>query len=1347
MKNKTWVKICSVALSLIMSLSMVGGLFVSAETGTGSGSDFVVVDGTNPVTGAAVGATTTAKTTAGNTSTITAPTVDANAEYDKWDGTTYDTDWEVAATDDDGNPTAYYITTAEELWGLKKASKDAVQGTFDNIDAAAATYNAAIDAYLADTANVAIPTGTFPVATGDYIGGTYVNHAYSGITFYVTANIDMTGYTWDGLGSTCNWVGFDGNIVGWDKDANAAKTVYIKGMDIVPTVDVPEKTWTYTTVAEDGTVTEGNTATLTGTISRVGFIATHSGSEIKNLTFVAPTATLSTGCTGLVVGQNRRHASTYENVNVVGGTVITNTALKNIGGFVGYSDTNNSYTDCYVDVDFKLGVKHTAGTGIGGYVGGGKGTHTFNNCGADVDVDFTVNAGANGVKVGLGGFYGFLTEGTISLTNCSVDFDIADTGDNCQAVGGYVGLLSKASGTGSTTCNLTFTNCAADVNINMLGGIENLLGGYIGWYNTTAGTVNITDSKVSGQAVFANGEMKVCGGFIGSANRSGATISLSNSYSDFDFTATKATNIGGMIGVVSTSNTTVDKCVYEGTVIATGTANNGGFIGGVYGFMGAAGTQVTNCEISLAVQAAQIYRLTFGGITGGGAAAAATNGKVTFIDNCTVHLDVVVDSTTNTNGDEFRSGGILGYSSSNGKYTISDCVVDGTVDVTGGGAMNFGGIACVMQLADQKISGCVSSIDFSAAGKSYGIGGIVAVTGGAKTFNVSDCLWNGKMSISAELFDGTGGIWGYAANANAILNISNCVAAGTFESTGASSYLRRCGGIVGSMNAALTANITNCESYCDFVQNGSTSYIAKNAQILADSRNASATIIIDGCTAGGTLTSDATSAEALGGITGYIVGPFTVKNSISNMDFYMTADIDGTAQATIGGIAGIVPGGSTATITNCYYGGTIDAGDVGKQIGGFIGGMHGGSASITNSQMEGVISSGATQTGALVGRYQLTADGSASLTLTDIVVSGMAAGSNGYQMIGLVSVVSEADSSGSLNYSNIYSQISMPIMPWNDYSNVEASDNGTPDDTTDDIAEAKWATILTINDGDAITATSNAQYADHVTDVIAEATFDSTVWTTETDGTPVLAVAADADRVWKSADITWFDPSANPAGDDLQLTTDGEVYGYAMLMNLAKFRNAYLGNTEYVFVAKTDCLVEEAVADGVFYAGTELTPTHYCAHNDTTDTCGKAIPMATLDVQYQLGTKHESEPDWVTSFDYVTYAYNLRVIAAVTSDLEGYDSVGFIVTMGDQKVTLTTHTVYETVIGSDATGVAAYDAAGLFGDEASYMFATTFLEVPVDTTFTIQAFAICGGEVVTGAVETVTVTADGISAN
>lgn len=405
MKQKNWLKLCSLALALMLCLSSFGTL-VFAENGEGAEEE----------------------TTAGTT----APTDLDGLWIDNADTSWYnDTD------------KVFYLSDAAELAGLAKL-----------VSANATT-------------------------TGTYM---------SGYTFYITADIDLSGHHWtfgkgtSGSGNTAT--PFCGTIIG-AKGASATNP-YVEG--------VTER------------ITIRNMASTYSNTNYVGFVSTQAGGGVQNINFDTVYFT-GAGAVGVVVGiaqaATGEAAPVYKNITInkatisatafnVGGFMgnslkvdasfvdcsIRNSVVEssqntkkliNLGGFIGKVYTG-TFTNCDVD-NVKVNSTGTISTvndrAIGGFHGGESSTAktSYNNC--DVNVDITLASVGNVV----GGFYGFTSGKGAKLTNCTTSGSIT-VPQGSTYIGGIAGNLTLADlETVTSTMTLKFMGESA-TGSTLVGGIS-----------------------------------------------------------------------------------------------------------------------------------------------------------------------------------------------------------------------------------------------------------------------------------------------------------------------------------------------------------------------------------------------------------------------------------------------------------------------------------------------------------------------------------------------------------------------------------------------------------------------------------------------------------------------------------------------------------------------------------------------------------------------------------------------------------------------------------------------------------------------------------------------------------
>ena len=316
---------------------------------------------------------------------------DTVTSYSVWDGTTTDTAWESAGTN------AFYITSAAELAGLASAVN----------------------------------------------GGT----TYDGYTFYITAHIDLGGYTWKPIGNNKN---FGGSLIGaYGKTA---------GSDVViANMNIPSASY-----------------------ANQGLVGKFTGAEISSITLLDPTVTFTKNGLSFFAGYALTNAKTFSDLAVVNGTMTVNGSGSGtwVGGIVGRQEIAATYTNCYVDAKMDI-VGHKY---VGGLVGYANTNATFTNCATTADITVT--------NVDAAGFVGYAESGTFAFTGC---YSGAMVRAADKYVGGFIGYL----GTATTAATATFTRCQFD---GVVGSAATQGGAFIGRLqcsNTSGNTVVSIDNSVN----------------------------------------------------------------------------------------------------------------------------------------------------------------------------------------------------------------------------------------------------------------------------------------------------------------------------------------------------------------------------------------------------------------------------------------------------------------------------------------------------------------------------------------------------------------------------------------------------------------------------------------------------------------------------------------------------------------------------------------------------------------------------------------------------------------------------------------------------------------------------------
>lgn len=322
----------------------------------------------------------------------------------------------------------------------------------------------------------------------------------------------------------------------------------------------------------DITAGEGNKCGIVA-----GYVGTASALAPCMMSNVVVTNSVITGARsmGAVVGQVATDDAAFVNCRVIDTKVVqTASSTSHAGGFVGYSQADAYYQDCFSTATIE-GTEFTGG--FAGYIGKGQ----FFNCHASGDV--------NGTKH-VGGFVG-KTENPV-LTNCWYDgygITATDASKNCQSAG-FVGYAAKngnfgaqfiecyvkgatidaASGqriggfVGQSDLGNTYIKCyVKDVVINA----STNSAGFAGVdYSTTSADVpegGIYRCFVDGGVINANGNN--IGGFV--AYPEGAIIE--NCFTTMDVNGGGKTAVGGFVGL-SKKNVSIKWCYSAGEITDAG---------------------------------------------------------------------------------------------------------------------------------------------------------------------------------------------------------------------------------------------------------------------------------------------------------------------------------------------------------------------------------------------------------------------------------------------------------------------------------------------------------------------------------------------------------------------------------------------------------------------------------------------------------------------------------------------------------------------------------------------------------------------------------------------------------
>lgn len=216
----------------------------------------------------------------------------------------------------------------------------------------------------------------------------------------------------------------------------------------------------------------------------------------------------------------------------------------------------------------------------------------------------------------------------------------------------YVGGILGNTQTSGSSC--TISNCTFSGSIEATGHV----GGIVGYATQTdllkiENCTNFADITVTGQ--FA-------GGIVGSTKVATDITNCSN----FGTVASTSTVFGGLVGCTATSTEIeISDSANNGMLIANAAGGATHYFGGVVGQLGGT-VAVRNCS-----NTGDMTIATSG--KGGGGIVGYLLGSVT-IDACVVSCDMITGTTADA-----RFGGLIGLTNTSGSFTVSDCLVSGSM--------------------------------------------------------------------------------------------------------------------------------------------------------------------------------------------------------------------------------------------------------------------------------------------------------------------------------------------------------------------------------------------------------------------------------------------------------------------------------------------------------------------------------------------------------------------------------------------------------------------------------------------------------------------------------------------
>ncbi|MCR5560640.1 MAG: hypothetical protein K6F58_02360 [Bacteroidales bacterium] len=342
-------------------------------------------------------------------------------------------------------------------------------------------------------------------------------------------------------------------------------------------VDKYEVPVIFTSCEVDGVTLNQNCATagskFTGgfagyTYQAVSFI----GCKVKGTTITATKAAIEN--IGGFIGGTDYAGANFKNCSVDASTTITAQGAH-VGGFVGWANVPDAYTDCSSAAKVTNSLTYT-----GGFVGYATGASTYTNCTAKGDVtgerfsagfagvaenasftscsyssgSFTSTANNNNAR--CGGFVGSAISG-LSFRDCSVS-DASVSGPKAGRTAGFAGQLGNSY---TSDNNITCSHCYVQ-NTNVSGAINT--GAFIGVEYSPVSRCYVSGGKVTAGA-------NQCGGFSAFVQNS----TITHCYTTATVDGGSYSSVGGFVGILYDG--TISYCYSSGSV--SGGSNTGAFVG------------------------------------------------------------------------------------------------------------------------------------------------------------------------------------------------------------------------------------------------------------------------------------------------------------------------------------------------------------------------------------------------------------------------------------------------------------------------------------------------------------------------------------------------------------------------------------------------------------------------------------------------------------------------------------------------------------------------------------------------------------------------------------------------
>lgn len=309
-----------------------------------------------------------------------------------------------------------------------------------------------------------------------------------------------------------------------------------------------------------------------------------------------------------------------------------------------------------------------------------------------------------------------------------------------------------------------------------------IIGGYIG----TKGKPAIVSGVEASGTVTCNGKKQPVGGLAGNTREStieNCTVNVTVSNPMGAGSNRDNRNMaGGIVGKTTGADVKIKNCVVRGSVeITEGTSCT--YTGGIVGWQGDAGAEITGCEVYATVKSA--------GERVGGIVGHYQGGT---LSGCKFYGEV--------NAATQYAGGIAGITSS--ESVIENCLSAGKIVCKN----NVGGIVG-MNENGLKVRRCESS---STINCSDNVGGVLGISKNDKVATIEDCVFSGNMTAGQRV----GGIVGDLGTGS---SVRRCYVSGNITGwAGVGGIVGRAGGLVWNANGNGYDNtIESCIAWFDTI--------------------------------------------------------------------------------------------------------------------------------------------------------------------------------------------------------------------------------------------------------------------------------------------------------------------------------------------------------------------------------------------------------------------------------------------------------------------------------------------------------------------------------------------------